>query len=393
MTTWLLGGALWLLTHGGVADLRTVATRWSWYSVVSLGWFAFFGAMRAMGISLLGHELDFHLYMLWLFPSMVLLGAVLQTGDAASFVRRGWLLGVYALVFLAGVGLIWLTNVRPVQADIYAGSARAYAAQGRWGESISLYDKAVALQPTNDIYQFRLAEAYARYAEEAAEGQRSIWFQRALRAAHRAWELNPEQMYHAANLAHVYLLWAQLAQSSDVRASALQEAQALYAQISRVLWYDAKLYREWGLVLQLQGDISGALEKYQRAIALDPQKAETYELIGNLYIALGKLDAAEEALRKASKLNPRSPEPYTALGELYLKQGRLEEALREAQRAVELAPRNSQLYLNLALIYRKLEEFDRAIATIEQALPYAPADQRAELQRLINELKAERGGG
>jgi len=390
--TWLLGGGLFLQPDSKDASKWLGMMPWVGYSVVSLGWFGLFCGMRAEGIALLGHEFDFHIYMLWLIFSWLLLGAALQVGEASSLTLHRWLSLVYAVVFVAAVTVIVLVNAQSVQADIYAGSARAYASQDRWADSILLYQKAVALQPMNDIYQFLLAEAYARYAEKAPGTQQATWFQRALEAAHRAWGLNPGQMFHAANLAHVYLLWAQSTEAPEVRARALQEAKALYEEASRVLWYDARLYREWGLVLQLQGDADSALEKYRRAMALDPQEAETYRLMGYLYEELGKLDAAEKALRRAAKLNPRSQELHTALGEIYFKQGRLEEALSEAQQAIKLAPRDYQLYLNLALIYRKLGEPSQAIATIEQALPYAPAKRREELQRLIDELKAEEDG-
>lgn len=393
VVTWLLGGWFFLLTGAGSLGMPAVAAQWIRYNVVVLSWFGLFCGMRAVGIFLLGHEFDFHVYMLWLFCSLILLGAVLQLqrGGAGSAITRGWLLGVYSIIFSVGVGIVWFMNAQPVQADTYAGSARAYASQGRWAESVLLYQKATAVQPMNDIYQFRLAEAYARYAETAGAAQQATWFRRALETAHRAWELNPGQMYHAANLAHVYLLWAQSTQVPDVRAMALQEAQALYEETSRVLWYDARLYREWGLALQLQGDATEALEKYRQSIALDPREAETYRLMGYLYEEVGKLDAAEQALLKAAKLEPRSPELHTALGEIYLQQERLEEALKEAQRAVELAPKDYRLYLNLAFVYRERGEIEKAITTIQRALSHAPPDRRVELQRLIDELETEKG--
>ncbi|RME46605.1 MAG: tetratricopeptide repeat protein [Chloroflexi bacterium] len=286
--------------------------------------------------------------------------------------------------------MVWTTNVRPVIADVYFNSGQAYADQGNPGAGIALYLDALKLQSDVDIYYLRLSEAYAGLAETATDAQqKNAWFEAAREAAWRAWQLNPEQTYHELNLAHVYLLWAQAAEDPNIQTAALDQAAPLYADASRVLRYDPKLFREWGLVLQLQGDREGALAQYRTSLNLDDKQADTYRLLGYLYRDLGKLTEAEQALEQAAKLKPNRVDVYVTLGEIYESQGRLEEALASAQKAVGLAPRDYRLHLNLGLVYREMGRTDEAAEAVRRALTYAPEDEKSRLETLLSELEGQ----
>lgn len=385
--TWFVGGLFVIMDPE--PSMGSVRRRLANYTIISFVGFLLFVIVFAVAVRTAGFQISIVLYLLMLIMCAALLAVVLQKdprGDLPFWHGRIDWIYLPLVVLLAGV--IWTTNVEPVIADVYFNSGLAYVENGDQEAGIALYNKALELQPNEDIYYLRLSEAYSKLAQQTRDlARRNQWFEEARKAAWRAWQLNPGQMYHALNLAHVYLLWAQTLEAPGARTAMLDQAATLYAEAGRVLRYDPRLYREWGLALRLQGNYGEALEKYRTSLGLDSQQAETYRLVGDLYRDLGKLDAAEQALKRAAQLNPDRVDVHVALGEIYHSQDRLRRALTEAQRAVELAPRDYRLYLNLGLIYRQMGRMDEATEAVRNAQTYAPEDQQPRLEALLDQLE------
>lgn len=66
------------------------------------------------------------------------------------------------------------------------------------------------------------------------------------------------------------------------------------------------------------GDYSGSIQFIQQVIALDPNLADTYYLLGEAYRLLGRQKEAEEAYRQALERNPLSAPAYYGLGLIQL---------------------------------------------------------------------------
>lgn len=379
--TWLVGAGFVLRRPRRTADV------WLSYLAVSLCWLLVCGGLYAAAFYLVGVPTNVTVFICLLIVSLLLLALTLRETvpfPQPKWRHQRWLYVPIAL--LVGV-LVWFTDLELVRADVYFSLGQAYTQAGDPDAGVSFYRRALALRPDQDVYYLRLSEAYAELAAAAPTAeQRNFLFEQARLAAWQAWQLHEGQVYHALNLAHVYLLWAQAAEDPDLRATALDQAAGLYAQASSVLRYDPKLYREWGAALQLQGDDEGALDKYRTSLNLDAGQAETYRLIGYLYQDLGKLDAAEQALTQAVSEDPDRVDVYVALGEIYQSQGRLREALVQAQRAVERAPHDYRLHLNLGLIYHELGRESDAIQTVQEAQELAPEAEQARLSAILTEL-------
>jgi DNA-binding winged helix-turn-helix (wHTH) protein/TolB-like protein/Tfp pilus assembly protein PilF len=103
-----------------------------------------------------------------------------------------------------------------------------------------------------------------------------------------------------------------------------------------------------------------AIPLLERAVALDPQYAEAWALLGKAYgrttaqstFAASSIDAARDAATKAAEravaLAPEFYEAHVALALASQYFGRLSDWRREARRAIELAPRVAEPYIALA---------------------------------------------
>ncbi|MCI0562457.1 MAG: tetratricopeptide repeat protein [Nitrososphaera sp.] len=100
-------------------------------------------------------------------------------------------------------------------------------------------------------------------------------------------------------------------------------------------------------------DWRNAYEEFVTAIEMDPKEAATWQLCGEVLIALQQLDEAEQYLRKALELNPQLTDAVANFGALFLKRGDYERAREFFERALALDPKNHKALLGAAELNSK----------------------------------------
>ena len=88
----------------------------------------------------------------------------------------------------------------------------------------------------------------------------------------------------------------------------------------------------------LHGDAAAAVEQATRAIAIDPNYAPTYDLIGAAYTRLGQFDPAREAFNKSLAFDAHDSTAYENLGVLELNAGNRAAAAKYFAEALWLVP-------------------------------------------------------
>ncbi|MBY0494312.1 MAG: fused MFS/spermidine synthase [Cyanobacteria bacterium] len=88
----------------------------------------------------------------------------------------------------------------------------------------------------------------------------------------------------------------------------------------------------------LHGDATTAVANARRAIAIDPNYAPTYDLIGAAYTKLGQLDLAREAFQKSLSFDAHDSTAYENLGVLELNAGNRAQAAKYFAEALWLVP-------------------------------------------------------
>jgi tetratricopeptide (TPR) repeat protein len=136
-------------------------------------------------------------------------------------------------------------------------------------------------------------------------------------------------------------------------------------------------------------DYEGAVEAYQRCIALHPYFVEARNNLGAVYIKLGWIDEAIEEFKGAIEINPYHPGLHNNLGYLYNKRNLLKKAVEEYQKVLDLDPENAEVHKNLGLLYfYKLKDYPKAKKYWEKYLVLNPNDpQNGSIRNKIEEIK------
>lgn len=121
------------------------------------------------------------------------------------------------------------------------------------------------------------------------------------------------------------------------------------------------------------GDADAALQQYRTVAEADPQDAQTYLRIAQIYKRLGKFEQSLDALNKAEAIVSDSQEiPFTR-AEIYQAQGRYDEAAQILQSLIQKATRPANDYTpeqqnNLSVFYERLGGVYKDAAKPQQAI-------------------------
>jgi tetratricopeptide (TPR) repeat protein len=116
-----------------------------------------------------------------------------------------------------------------------------------------------------------------------------------------------------------------------------------------------------------KGNTERALQIFSEQIAIDPNNAAIYNLIGYHYGLLGDYDKAVENFKKYQFLAPDQANPYDSLGENQAYAGHYDEAIANLNRALAIKPDFDPAYEHLGVVYEGKGDFAAAIASYEKA--------------------------
>jgi protein O-GlcNAc transferase len=150
---------------------------------------------------------------------------------------------------------------------------------------------------------------------------------------------------------------------------------------------DPQLHFSAGFVREALGDLAGALEHYDRALALDPGLVSALQNRGIVLTRLGRSDEAVESNRRFVSLCPRSADAHYNLAESCLAARRYEEAASAARRALALDPRHSLSRFDLGLALAAGGRVDEARAALSESI----SSSDPAVRRRIEQWAAESG--
>jgi len=129
---------------------------------------------------------------------------------------------------------------------------------------------------------------------------------------------------------------------------------------------------ELGLSFFNQGDYSGALDIFKRALAEDEDIPILYDHIGWSHIQLNQYDVAERVYRKAIDHGFDSADLRANLGLIYYRWGEFEKAEQELRIALELEERSVLAHYRLADVYRATKNYPKAVEHYRRVLEINP---------------------
>lgn len=134
------------------------------------------------------------------------------------------------------------------------------------------------------------------------------------------------------------------------------ETEQLFSETELLL----KLGKSW----QGEGELVQALNHYKRALALSPNSADAYFLMGELYLELNLLNEARESLATAMKLSEKNAHFAAALAKVLASLGKKEEALHYFALSTKLLPQDIEYWAEHLAYLLKESDFEAAAEVI-----------------------------
>jgi protein O-mannosyl-transferase len=280
---------------------------------------------------------------LWFLGTLVPVIGLVQVGDQAMADRYAYipLIGIFVLIawgtsdFADSRKIALARRVIPASCILLVLGVATYRQLGYWSSSYNLWKHTIAVTDGNFIAQDNLGGALLLLGkpEEAYPH-----FQAAA-------EINPRDPMSHSNL---------------------------------------------GAYLQEHGQLTAAVEQYERTIALtsDPGLlASTYANLGTAYRRLGDDEKALDSYRRSLQLNTNQFNAYLGLGQMQEKQSNLDEAINSYSRSVELRP-TDEGFLLLGHALQSAGRRTEALAAYQSALKLSP--DMAEAQHAVETLTGKR---
>ncbi len=216
-------------------------------------------------------------------------------------------------------------------------------------------------------------EEYFRGKSHWSEAS-SAGYEQASLHLNNAIELDPHFTEAHAILANVYL--------NQVHYTGLPvQAQLAKAKphIARALELDNQLseaYVALGFYHNLAFDLPASAEAYQRAITLNPNNSNAYQLYGTLKLYhMIDAEAALKLAQKGAELDPKNLDEQMTLAEVLITLRKIDQAKQILEPLIEQDPKNVKALRMMGMLYDVgLYRFDEAIRYYREAFALDPAN-------------------
>ncbi len=135
---------------------------------------------------------------------------------------------------------------------------------------------------------------------------------------------------------------------------------------------DSTAHKTLGDECFAQGKLAEAVASYEQALAIDPNYAEVYNNLGNVFREQGLPAEAERHLKQAILIKPALINAYYNLGSVLYMRGKLTEAIQIFNKTLEIKPNFIEAYNYLGIVYMALKNFTEAITCFQKALSLEP---------------------
>ncbi len=149
----------------------------------------------------------------------------------------------------------------------------------------------------------------------------------------------------------------------------------------------AFIYFYKGLLQTKLKDYSSGVESFHKAIALDTTNIESYVNLATLHYFQNNLDSAQYWLKYVLKRDPNEANAYNTLSQVFLAQGEHALALGALNQALKIVPREPYFLNNRGYVYLFMDSLETGLEDINKSILANPMNAWAYRNKGIYYLK------
>jgi tetratricopeptide (TPR) repeat protein len=130
----------------------------------------------------------------------------------------------------------------------------------------------------------------------------------------------------------------------------------------------AKLYAALGAAYEQRKDYKSAIDAFRHAIVLDRDNLDAIRGLAENLLNDGQLDASLEQYKVIADSNPEDAQTYVRMAEIYRRQAKYDQALESLKRADTLVPDTMDVPYSMATVYQAQGRYDDAIKLLQDLL-------------------------
>jgi tetratricopeptide (TPR) repeat protein len=169
-------------------------------------------------------------------------------------------------------------------------------------------------------------------------------------------KLEPDSEEAVTTLAYLYNEEGDTARAGEVLSSIPDAARS------------AKLYSALGYTYEQQKQYKNAINAYRKAIELDRDNLDAIRGLAQNLVNDGQTDAALEQYKIIADANPEDAQTYLRIAEIYRKSGKFDQALESLKKAGSMVQDSVEVPYNIAAVYQAQGRYDEAIQVLQDLL-------------------------
>jgi tetratricopeptide (TPR) repeat protein len=142
----------------------------------------------------------------------------------------------------------------------------------------------------------------------------------------------------------------------------------------------AKLYSALGAAYEQRKDYKSAIEAYRHAIVLDRDNLDAIRGLAENLLNDGQTDAALEQFKVIADANPEDAQTYLRIAEIYRREGKYDLAIESLKKADTMVPDSLEVPYNMAAVYQAQGRYDDAVKLLQDLLKKTEKSETASSQ-------------
>jgi tetratricopeptide (TPR) repeat protein len=130
----------------------------------------------------------------------------------------------------------------------------------------------------------------------------------------------------------------------------------------------AKLYSTLGYAYEQQKEYKKAIAAYQKAISLDRDNLDAIRGLAQNLLNDGQTDAALEQYQIIAEANPEDAQTYLRMADIYRKTGKFDLALENLKKAESMVQDSMEVPYSMAAVYQAQGRYDEAAQILQDLL-------------------------